>query len=730
MKRVLALVLAAVLVGLFGAPMTFGFEAMYSAPHPGSVAVNKTGAMAKADSSLLRALAEYRAHMRQGFAPPFRPSNPLLQHARGRVVVDAVAAADSDALLNDLRGLGLQKGVRFGAFVSGWFPLAAVDRAVKLKSLRFIAASLRPQLHVGAVTSEGDRAMRAELARSAFGVDGSGLTVGVLSDSYDQKKGAAADVSSGDLPAGVTVLDDSANCGVLLPQPCSDEGRGMMQIVHDVAPGAGLAFHTAFNGMAGFADGIVKLASVAGAEVIVDDVIYFAEPMFQDGIVAQAVDQVVGAGAAYFSAAGNQSRDSYEAGFRPSGERFYVQGFFGYEERGELHDFDPGPKVDWLQGITVPVGGTAIVAFQWDSPFGSLQQGDGSPNDLDIYLTDASGGVILAESISDNIAGGDPVEVLQFVNDGSFGTRFNLLIALFAGPQSGLMKYVHFGHVTVDEYPTASGTLYGHANAAGAEAVGAAFYGNTPDFGVSPPLLEGFSSAGGTPILFDAAGNRLVAAEAREKPEIVAPDGGNTTFFYADSSVDEDSWPNFFGTSAAAPHAAGVAALMRQAGPAVDPAGIYAALEATAVDMASAGFDFDSGYGLVNAEAAVGTVYDPSAFLPSTDPPAASFSYLCTGLDCAFDGSGSSYDSGSATFHWDFGDGEGASGLLATHSYEAGGTYAVTLTVADDFGDSDATASARVKNKGKSEGVSGGGDSTSGPPPCKGKNKNDPSCSN
>ena len=89
------------------------------------------------------------------------------------------------------------------------------------------------------------------------------------------------------------MLDDSADCGDIYngPQPCPDEGRAMLQIVHDVAPGADLAFHTAYTGFAGFANGIVDLAN-AGARVIADDVIYLGEPMFMDGVIAQAVDQI------------------------------------------------------------------------------------------------------------------------------------------------------------------------------------------------------------------------------------------------------------------------------------------------------------------------------------------------------------------------------------------------------------------------------------------------------
>ena len=112
-----------------------------------------------------------------------------------------------------------------------------------------------------------------------------------------------------------------------------------MQIIHDVAPGAKEMFHTAFNGEADFAQGIIDLQQ-AGARVIFDDVLYYNEPMFQDGIIAQAVDTVKASGVAYFSAAGNAGRKSYQSRFRSSG----IAGLGGV-----LHDFDPGPGVSAFQ---------------------------------------------------------------------------------------------------------------------------------------------------------------------------------------------------------------------------------------------------------------------------------------------------------------------------------------------------------------------------------------------
>ena len=239
--------------------------------HPGQIGLNKAGPMAKAGTMLLRVYAEYSDHKKGVGGKPFKSGNPYLQVVRGKILVDAVAASDSEILLSDLGRLGLRKGSRYGSIVSGWLPIGVINKAAQLESLRFISASI-PITNTGLVDSEGDVAMRSDIARSGSGVDGAGTLVGILSDSYAQQTTgitAATDVASGDLPSGVIVLDDNAVCtNGVESQPCTDEGRAMMQIVHDVAPGANIAFHTAFGGIANFASGIQDLAD-AGADVIV-----------------------------------------------------------------------------------------------------------------------------------------------------------------------------------------------------------------------------------------------------------------------------------------------------------------------------------------------------------------------------------------------------------------------------------------------------------------------------
>jgi hypothetical protein len=405
-----------------------------------------------------------------------------------------------------LTELGLTRGSQYGEVVSGLLPLEKIDEALALPNLRSMTASPRPIQHAGSITSQGDVALRADLARSTYSVDGSGVSVGVVSDSFDHLEGAATDISTGDLPAaGVTVLNgESIYCGLVVF--CVDEGRAMLQIVHDIAPGADLLFHSGIEGIAAYANAITALAS-AGADVIVDDLLILNEPMFQDGAVAQAVDAAVAAGVSYYSAAGNSGRQGLEMAFVDSGEILCIE-FIEvdefcdplYEQVGNMHDFDPGPGVDNYLHITVPLNGVVTIAMQWDQPFG----GAGPDNDHDIVLMDATGATYYTIGANDNITMGEGWEALQWDNNEflSLETEFGIAITYDTvdsiGPPATLMRLVIIGDgVTINEYATNSGTLYGHANAAGAEAVGAAFYLDTPENGVTPPLLQPYSGAGG-----------------------------------------------------------------------------------------------------------------------------------------------------------------------------------------------------------------------------------------
>jgi subtilisin family serine protease len=565
----------------------------------------KPGLLAKLPHSLISLQQEHTAHLAQGAGVPFRSKDPLIRLVDDHVVVDAVASIDVDALKADLEILGMQSAVAFGRIVSGQLPISSIAAAGSLASLQFAHPAVAVT-NAGTVTSQGDLAMRSNVARANFGVDGTGVKVGVLSESFNCLGDAPTDTANGDL-SPVTVVQEISNCA-----GATDEGRAMLQILHDVVPGASLYFASAFNGMASFATNIQSVAA-AGARVIVDDVLYLTEPFFQDGILAQAVDNVVAGGVAYFSAAGNFGRQSYESAFRPG--NFFADGakssapgaphFFG----GTAHNFKSGRGNDYFQKIKVPGQTTVVFILQWDSPFFSVSGGLGTQSDVDFYILNANARQVLAGSVSDNI-GRDAIEIIGLQNNGTKPLTLNIMIVNHSGVSPGLVKYIYFfsgDPPTFKQFNTNSGTIFGHANAAGAEAVGAAAYFDTPVLGVSPPGLQSYSSAGTTPILFDLAGNPT--SDLREiKPEIVAPDCANTTFFFFEIDLEQDGFPNFCGTSAAAAHAAAVAALLLELKPTLTPAQIYETLERSVIDMGFPGFDNDNGFGFIQADAALAAV--------------------------------------------------------------------------------------------------------------------------
>jgi len=549
--------------------------------------VGRDGILARIGFDLLLLHHEQRLHRRTAGAAPFRSSLVGILHGEQSVLIDLVAQEhDIPALHRAANRLGLEDGHARGRILSGWFPIAALTELARTPGLAY-ARPVHVVSHAGAVTSQGDIAHGAATVRNIDGFDGSGVTVGVLSDSYDCLGGAANDVATGDLPADIRVLEDISECAGAV-----DEGRAMMQIVHDLAPAAAQVFHSAFNGTAAFAAGIEALADTGGAEVIVDDVGILNEPWFQDGIVARAAAGVVADGIAYFSSAGNLARQSYESDFRPSG----VAGAFG-----ERHDFDENAGIDTLQTLTIPAGATVRFYLQWDQPFFSTSGPPGASSEMALVIY--AGGAALFASSDANV-GADAFDFLGITNGGTADGSIAIAVERIAGPPPARIKYVYIGPLQVDEYAadTRAATVLGHANAAGVRAVGAANYRQTPAFGRSPPRLESFSSRAGVTIRLDINGAPI--DEPRRKPEIVAADGVDTTFF-GSTDPDASGFPNFFGTSAAAPHAAAIAALMKAADAKLAPGAVYGLLQDTAIDMEAAGLDDSSGYGLIQAAPAI-----------------------------------------------------------------------------------------------------------------------------
>ena len=442
------------------------------------------------------------------------------------------------------------------------------------------------------VDSEGDAAHQADLARSTYGINGSGVKIGVMSDGVDA---LATLQGAGDLP-GVTVLSGQGGSG--------NEGSAMLEIVFDLAPGAQLFFATAGGGSASFAQNIRDLRT-AGCDIIVDDFSYFAESPFQDGqtgsvssntnggIIAQAVNDVTAAGALYFSSAANDG--NLDDGSGTWEGDFVDGGTLGVLSGGTVNDFGSGNVGDTFTAV----GGNAADLF-WSDPLG------GSNNDYDFFLLDSTLSTVLSSSTNPQSGSQDPFEFIPG-KDGmgnpiiKVGTR--LVILKHTGAAN---RFLHIATNRSRLSVATAGATKGHPCSAAAygvaavdasDAMGGAFTGGSAD------PVEKFSSDGLRHLFFNADSTAITPGDfsstgglIRQKPDIAAADGVST---------DAPGFGSFFGTSAAAPHAAAIAGLLKSYKPALTPDQIRTFLTSTALDIQAAGVDRDSGFGIVMAFAAL-----------------------------------------------------------------------------------------------------------------------------
>ncbi|MEO8382095.1 MAG: S8 family serine peptidase [Acidobacteriota bacterium] len=552
--------------------------------------ISKNPAQSKLDSRLYFGVLHQELDPRLTLLKDFRF---VKDESDGRFAVDVLLVSRTALKpvlekIEQLGGVVLASSARFQR-IAARMPLSGVEELAAMPEVRRVRQAI-PHLGHKINTSEGDLTHLAQLSRGIYGAYGSGMKVCVISDGIDSLVALQA---SGDLPA-VDVLPGQAGTG--------DEGSAMLEIVHDLAPAATLGFASALPDEATFAQNILDLAA-DGCNVIVDDIVYLDESPFQDGPVAQSVNTVTAGGVLYFSSAGNEGNandltsGTWEGDFNANGTVPVLAG------SGPSHNFGDGG-----QSILVEFGGGNPPLLTWAEHY-DLATGTAS-TDFDLY--DLDGGLTTifdASTDAQDGVGGDDFPI-EFIGGGTFGGE-RLVVAKFAdGTTSSTPMFnliVFRGEL--DDALATSGATRGHSAAADAFSIAAtpaadSFDGITPD-GPYPGAFtsanesESFTSDGPRRILLSPTGVEITPGNrtstggiVRQKPDLTAADGVATA---------APGFNPFYGTSAAAPHAAAIAAMLKGALPGLTPAQVRTALVSSAIDIENPGVDRDTGAGIVMA---------------------------------------------------------------------------------------------------------------------------------
>jgi PKD repeat protein len=472
---------------------------------------------------------------------------------------------------------------RAAGLVAGWVTPDRILPLAEVPSVREVRTVIQPRVRTGSVTSAGDTLLRAAELRDATGLSGAGIRVGVISDGVDSRKSAQA---TGDLPP------DNAGLTVLRNEVGGDEGTAMLEIVHDIAPNASLVFHDCGWNVLEFNQAIDALAD-AGCRVIVDDIGWTDEPFFEDGVIATHVAEAVSErGVVYVSAAGNDAGLHYQGLFRDDTQ---VR-----DDTHNWHNFSSGAASSSNRlNVDLPPGSSVTVVLEWSEPFGAAS----SNYDLALYST-ADRSVPLAAALRVQDGDDDPIEVLTWVNAGTTAMHAEVDVekkqASAPARTLELFVYPHGGASLLPANTVANDSVYGHPAANGVVAVAAIDATDTTGGRIEP-----YSSRGPVTII-------APLAATRQKPDCSGVDGVCVT--------GAGSFPSgFWGTSAAAPHAAGLAALLWSGRQDASGAQVRNALLATADDIGPLGADTVYGAGRLNATAMY-ALFSPAPRQPTSLP--------------------------------------------------------------------------------------------------------------
>lgn len=444
--------------------------------------------------------------------------------------------------------------------IQAWIPFDQINNVSELLYVERITAPNYVFPQAGSVLSEGSEIHLANELHN-IGIDGSGVKVGVISNGMDNASEAEA---SGDLPF-VEAVTFAGN---------GDEGTALLEIIHDLAPGALLGFCGAGTSLE-FIRCVQDLDQLFGADIIVDDLGFFGEPYFEDGPTTNIVANALAGGAIYISAAGNSAQRHYEADFEK-----LTTILDGIPKALQAHNFGAaaGLSTDATMNVQLQPGGWFLAFLQWNDKFGS------SNNDYDLLLFDDPPTRLLALGAERQTGDDDPREVIFYGNLSLKSVNVQVAVNLYKGEARRLEMYFSGVGFQIEEYNVPTGSIYGHRSLPEVLAIGAI---NASDEGHDD--IEPFSSHGPSQIFFPVQA-------IREKPDLVAVDGVSI-------SGASGFETRFFGTSAAAPHVAGIAALLKEAFPSATSTRIATAMMRSAVDLGTFGRDRIFGMGRADAVA-------------------------------------------------------------------------------------------------------------------------------
>ena len=560
----------------------------------------------KIATPLRDALREFRGAAPRAYAP--RVHSNLKLRSGGMVLVD-IRATVSTNVLAYLQAQGAKVVSSFPQYhtIRADIPIGAIESIAAHGDIKFVRPAEIPVANAGTATSEGYYAEAVDRAELNFNVNGSGVKVGVISSSVLYLTNSQA---NGDLPY-VNVLPGQNGIGL----GGTDEGEGtaMLEIVYDLVPGASLYFATGFAGDSSMASNIIALAD-AGCRVIIDDVTYGIDsPFHGNQPITQAIKTVSDRGVMYFSSAANSG--SFNKGTSGTWTGNFVSR--GYDPRygGQVHDWG-GTAYNQITRQGGPV------TLFWSDPWGN------ATNDYDLFITDVNGNVLRSDmqqftGYDTNDLTGRPYEtVAASTNSGEY-----VVVALASGAQRDIWVGTGRGQLA----HATDGNARGHNaapvdNAFSVAAASAHGLGPGMTF-VATNQVESFSSDGLPRLFYETDGtpvtpNNLTASGGRGlvKPDFTAADGviASTNTFGTNTLFTP-----FYGTSAAAPHAGAIAALIMSYRPDLTPAQIRQAMmsAATVLDIELPGFDENSGAGIVMANAAMISVDNTPPVVAVTSPP-------------------------------------------------------------------------------------------------------------